>query len=87
MLTKKNDKMRQTRKYRDVKTVESQWNDLVPEEFPDGPYGSIREPEHLGKTSPWRETQHASSGFTYENREFHEGIPRQFPGSHPTHDE
>lgn len=73
--------------YRDLKTVESLRNELVPEEFPEGPYGASTHEDELGKDSPWRPTQHASPRFTYEMRDFHEGIPRQIPGSHPTHDE
>jgi hypothetical protein len=71
---------------RELKTVESQRNELVPEEFPDGPYGAATN-QKLGKSSPWRPHQHAGPQFTYEMREFHEGLPRRFPGSHPTHDE
>ncbi|GGE07118.1 hypothetical protein GCM10011571_05440 [Marinithermofilum abyssi] len=73
--------------YQDLGTVESLRNEVVPEEFPEGPYGAATNEAHLGKSSPWRESQHAAPQFTYEMREFHEGIPRQVPGSHPTHDE
>lgn len=73
--------------YRDVKTVESLRNEYIPEEFPEGSYGAATHEEVLGKTSPWRASQHASPQFNYEMRELHEGIPRQVPGSHPTHDD
>lgn len=72
--------------YRELKTVESQRNELVPEEFPEGPVGAATN-FPLGKSTPWRPGQHAGPRFTYEMREFHEGIPRVIPGSHPTHDE
>lgn len=75
------------RKYRDVSTVESQRNEFIPEEFPEGPYGIPLFSESFGKSSPWREDQRPLSAFTYENRELHEGMPRVFPGDHPTHDE
>lgn len=74
------------KKYRDLKTVESYRNEMIPEEFPDGSYGASTS-QKPGKSSPWRSTQHASPRFTYEMRGFHEGMKRQFPGSHPTHDE
>lgn len=70
----------------DLATVESQRNDLAAEEFPEGPYGSSLLTESLGKSSPWRIDQRPPNRFSYENRTFHEGIPRQYPPSHHTHD-
>lgn len=78
--------MKKKHHFRELKTVESQQNELVPEEFPEGPYGATTSSKP-GKSSPWRPSQHASPRFTYEMREFHEGLQRNFPGSHPTHDE
>jgi hypothetical protein len=72
----------------DLATVESQRNDLVPEEFPDGPYGSgALTSGTFGKSTPWREDQRSPSPYTYENRELHEGMQRNYPGDHETHDE
>lgn len=73
--------------YTDLSTVESQRNDLTHEEFPEGPYGSGLPVESIGKSSPWREDQRPPNQLNYENRELHEGLPRQFPGAHRTHDE
>jgi hypothetical protein len=73
--------------YRELKTVESQRSELVPEEFPDGPYGASTHPDKLGKSTPYQPGQHAAPQFTYEMREFHEDLPRVIPGSHPTHDD
>ncbi|HZG55202.1 hypothetical protein [Paenibacillus sp.] len=73
--------------YTDLSTVESQRNDLTFEEFPEGPYGSSLRVESIGKSSPWREDQRPPNRFNYENRILHEGLPRQFPGAHLTHDE
>lgn len=78
--------MKKKQNFRELNTVESQQNELVPEEFPEGPYGAAVSGKP-GKSSPWRPTQHASPRFTYEMREFHEGLQRHFPGSHPTHDD
>ncbi|MEC0225888.1 hypothetical protein [Paenibacillus alba] len=66
--------------YTDLETVESQRNDLIPEEFPEGPYGTTLTTEGLGKSSPWREDQRLPNRFSYENRELHEGIKRDYPG-------
>lgn len=74
------------KQYTDLKTVESQRNDLVAEEFPEGPYGSAIVSESLGKSTPWREDQRPPNRFTYENRKQHAGMPRDYPGDHPTHD-
>lgn len=78
---------RKKRSHHDVKTVQSQRNQLFFEEFPEGPYGASTNEDVLGKESPWRSSQHAAPQYTYEMRDFHEGIPRQAPGSHPTHDD
>jgi hypothetical protein len=72
--------------YTDLATVESQRNDLTAEEFPEGPYGSARLTESIGKSSPWRRDQRPPDRFTYENRKLHAGISREYPGAHPTHD-
>lgn len=75
------------REYTDVSTVESQRNDLIAEEFPEGAYGMSLITESLGKSTPWREDQRPPNRFTYENRELHEGMPRLDPPHHNTHDE
>ncbi|MBA4493705.1 hypothetical protein ACFO25_04840 [Paenactinomyces guangxiensis] len=73
--------------FEELETVQSVHNEIIPEEFPEGPYGAATTPEKPGKTSPWRPGQRSVSAFTYEMRQFHEGLPRVIPGSHPTHDE
>lgn len=74
-------------KYTDLATVESARNDLTAEEFPEGPYGMSLETETLGKSAPWREDQRPPNRFAYENRTLHEGLPREDPPEHLTHDE
>ncbi|WP_308635605.1 hypothetical protein [Paenibacillus silvisoli] len=66
--------------FTDVKSVESQRNDLTAEEFSDGPYGSRLLSESLGRSKPWRIEQRAADAYEYENRSLHEGIYRDFPG-------
>lgn len=75
-------------KYTDFANVETQRLFLTSEEYPEGPYGSpTNELEMVeNKETPWKEGQQFYSGFAYEFRNLHEGIPRQFPGAHPTHD-
>jgi hypothetical protein len=69
----------------DLSTVESQRNDLTAEEFPEGPYGSAILVESLGKSTPWRDDQRPPNRFSYENRELHAGLERNYPGDHDIH--
>jgi len=64
----------------DVSTAESHQNDLIAEEFPEGPYGADLVSKSLGKSSPWRMGQHAQSPYGYENKSLHKGLPRNYPG-------
>ncbi|MDQ0229298.1 hypothetical protein [Metabacillus malikii] len=75
--------------YRDFSNVETGRDFLTAEEFPDGPFGSpIRKNEKVeNKSTPWQEGQQYYSNFAYENRTLHEDLQRQFPHSHPTHDD
>ncbi|PWW32178.1 hypothetical protein DFO73_101441 [Cytobacillus oceanisediminis] len=81
--------MNDDEKYTDFSNVEKQRTFLTAEEFPDGPFGSpIRADEPVeNKSTPWREGQQYYSNFTYEFRNLHQDMPRQYPGAHPTHDE
>ncbi|WP_132768022.1 hypothetical protein [Tepidibacillus fermentans] len=80
-----NNILKRDREFSDVGTVESQRDNLLPEEFPEGPYGSPIN-RSLEKDTPYLESQRATSNFTYEYKQFHEGIERQEPNAHPTHD-
>ncbi len=81
MNKKKQEKERQTS---EVEQVE-----LVPEEFPEGPFGSAinKDEKVTGKSTPWKKGQRRSSAFIYADKEQHDELQRQFPGSHPPHDE
>jgi len=62
---------------------------VVPEEFPDGPFGSpIRKEAPVErKSTKWREGQRSISAYTYADKDRHDDLPRQMPGAHPLHDE
>ncbi|MDR0268599.1 hypothetical protein [Paenibacillus sp.] len=64
----------------DVSTVQSQRNDLIPEEFPEGPYGSSLEAESIGKSKPWLKGQNGPRPFGNENLQLHEADGREYPG-------
>ncbi|MDC3412357.1 hypothetical protein NC797_00325 [Aquibacillus sp. 3ASR75-11] len=76
------------KKYSDFSNVESLRNELVPEETPEGPYGSpIRKDMPVeGKSTPWEKGQRRKSQFTYAYKDFHQDLPRKLEGSHPLHD-
>ena len=84
-IKEKNNIIKRERDFSDVSTVESQVDNLIPEEFPEGPYGSPIN-RQLSKDTPYLESQRSTSAFNYEGKEFHEGLERHDPNSHPTND-
>ncbi|HLS66756.1 MAG TPA: hypothetical protein VK029_07185 [Pseudogracilibacillus sp.] len=77
------------REFSDVSNAKNMKEELIPEEFPDGPLGSpirAHESPQLKSTS-WKPGQKRKSAYTYEDKERHDDLPRQMPGSHPLHDE
>lgn len=72
------------RKRRDVKTVESMRHELLPEEFPEGPYGS---PMEFDASREWHPDDRRVRAFAYEYKRFHEGIPRHLPPVDETYGE
>lgn len=75
--------------YSDFSNVKKQKNQLIPEEFPEGPFGSsINKDEKVtSKSGPWVEGQYRDSAFVYPDKDQHAGIPRQADGAHPTNAE
>ncbi|PAV28736.1 hypothetical protein CIL05_15770 [Virgibacillus profundi] len=75
--------------YSDFSNVRNQRNELIPEEFPEGAFGSSinKEEPVYGKSTPWEKGQRRQSAFIYPYKELHEDLPRQTPGAHPLHDE
>ncbi|MGG3874453.1 hypothetical protein [Brevibacillus laterosporus] len=72
--------------YSELSTVQSQRNEILQEEFPEGPFGAATNEEKLGKATGWEKGQHSTTNrFTYETRQLHQELPRQYPGAHPTH--
>ncbi|EIT87175.1 hypothetical protein A374_02939 [Fictibacillus macauensis ZFHKF-1] len=72
--------------YTDFSNVETGRRYVLPEDFPEGPYGSPLVVK-LGKSTPWEPNQRSYSAFNYENKTLHAGMARQYPGAHPTHDD
>jgi len=83
-ITEENNIIKRKKDFDDLSTVESQKDNLIPEEFTEGPYGAATN-HKLGKDK-YLESQRATSAFNYEYKDFHEGISRNYPGAHHTHD-
>ncbi|MHA6253091.1 hypothetical protein [Oceanobacillus sp. CAU 1775] len=77
------------KKYSDVESVRRIKNQIIPEEFPEGSYGSAinkyEAPE--GKSTPWLPGQYRESAFVFPDKSQHANLPRQADGAHPTHSE
>lgn len=66
---------------KELSTVEKQKNELIPEEFPEGPFGSAfnkHEPIQ-SKSTEWLDDQKQMSPFNYPDSEQHQEVPRQWP--------
>lgn len=77
------------KEFTELSTVKQQKDELIPEEFPDGPFGSDigQDTPIFSKSTPWEEGQRRQSAYIYPDKALHAGLPRQTPGAHPTHDE
>ncbi|MBE6183023.1 MAG: cytosolic protein [Bacillus sp. (in: Bacteria)] len=75
--------------YTDFSNVETEKNFFIPEDLPEGPYGSPRgiDTPVQGKSGPWKKGNRPYSAFNNEFKSFHQDLPREYPGAHPTHDD
>lgn len=76
-------------RYSNFSNVEDMKNNLIPEEFPEGSFGSPidqEKPIDSSKSTPWQKGQRRQSAFIYADKDQHEDLPRRTPGAHPTHD-
>ncbi|MBY7143988.1 hypothetical protein KFZ56_13225 [Virgibacillus sp. NKC19-3] len=75
--------------YSDFSNVDSMRNVLIPEEYPEGAFGSaVNKDEQVeSKSTPWKEGQKRDSAFVFPDKKLHNDLPRQTPGAHPIHDE
>jgi len=76
-------------KYSNMSNVEEIKNNLIPEEFPEGSFGSPINKDKLidsSKSTPWLKGQRRQSAFIYSVKDIHADLPRRTPGAHPTHD-
>lgn len=89
-MTKDNRKRKEEEKgYSNISNVDEQKNYLIPEEFPEGAFGSPINDEKpvYSKSTPWQEGQRRQSAFVYPDKDRHDDLPRQTQGAHPIHDE
>lgn len=77
------------KKFSNFSNVEKMKNELIPEEFPEGAFGSLinKDEKVTSKSTEWKEGQKRTSAYVYPDEEQHDEVPRQFPGAHPPHDE
>ncbi len=83
---KQND-TRRIRTSPELEYLQSVWQAVQNEEFPEGPYGSTLFPDDRpGKTTPWQPRQRAVSAYQDENPAFSDGaiVP---PGAEPRGEE
>lgn len=82
-------KKRNEKSYSDFSNVVAQESFLTWEEFVEGPYGSPTNEHEVveNKETPWKEGQRFYSNYNFEDKSFHQDIPRQYPDSHPPHDD
>ncbi|WP_407272548.1 cytosolic protein [Radiobacillus sp. PE A8.2] len=75
-------------KYSDFSNVEAGRNYLIPEQLPEGPYGSPinKDKPVQNKSTPWKEGQRYYSAFNFPDKDQHQDLPRQEDGAHPIHD-
>lgn len=71
--------------YEEFSNVQKQREQLIPEEFPEGPVGSPIHSETpvSGKSTSWEKGQHRTSAFIYPDKEKHQKLERRVPGAHP----
>lgn len=80
---------RDDRTYDSISTDEKRKNELIPEEFPEGPFGSTfnqHEPVS-SKSTEWKPGQKRMSPYDYPDEEKHEDVPRQWPAADPLRDD
>lgn len=89
MNQKKKEKGKFDNRFSEISNVESMHDMLIPEEFPEGSYGSTihKDTKVQSKSTEWEKGQQRTSAFVYPDRERHDDLPRRTPGSHPLHDE
>ena len=77
------------RKYSDFASVKKMRDQLIPEEFPEGSYGSSlnKQVAPESKSTPWIEGQYRDSAYVFPDKSQHDNLPRQADGAHPIHDE
>ncbi|MGG3522125.1 hypothetical protein ABES33_19920 [Bacillus pseudomycoides] len=66
--------------YTDFTAAEARHQYVIPEEFPEGPYGSSTN-RKLGKSTPWEKDQKAHKAFSYEYEKQYEETEQQYPES------
>ena len=77
------------KQYTDFSNVTNMGNELIPEEFPEGPFGSaINNADPVSnKSTAWKVGQHQQGAFSYTNTEQQEESVRDYPDAQTPLDE
>lgn len=72
------------KEYSDFSNVTKIENELIPEEFPEGPFGAVinHDTPVSGKSSRWKKDQQRQSAFVYADKDQHLNEQRNYPNAH-----
>lgn len=81
-------KEKKAKKYSDFSNVIKIDNELIPEEFPEGAFGStIHEDIPVsGKSTPWEKGERRQSAYIYADKDQHLNEQRNYPNAHSAED-
>lgn len=80
-MKRKNAEQKRKGDNQEISFVQARLKDVLPEEFPEGPYGAAAyNDQPPGKSSPWQEGQQVVSRFQDENPDFSDfTVPSEKP--------
>lgn len=82
-------KKKHGKEHSDFSNVTKMNNELIPEEYPEGAFGSPigADDPVFSKSTPWVEGQRRKSAYIFPDKDQHADLPRKTPGAHFPHSE